>query len=1172
MPVTVSVKTNVNLKLSPALKFGGLQDPQLKEMGKIEMALETTLTKLAAGKSKIDPEVLIEKANEYRDSKFAGTHVYLAEREVLTNGKIKVKARIIRDDTEETVATYYAVFTVQKDEDQGFAVDVYTEKEWNENKRVIRESKLLPRRESQYPEDAKAIARYIKHEKNVDSLIKFAHENGYAATPTQKAFDYKQEIKALIEKLGVEVSLEDLESMMNREFFMVEYNDDVEKSDTTTIVDKFGNEHEVFWYAHSSNSAVHVITGASYYDVLIQRPWIDNEEKKDALKYLRERLVHEIGVMLGRPILEVRSNLETNNILDQRWKVLKEDPDATFEKLKLQVVDLDNVRDRDYAMAKGDIGYREVVEEKKTEKNPYWTRVEKGLKESILADNMARVDFANGRLVSALTSKKLEDQRKYRNILNLLYSSKKEIRKWVDVYDGGETQIQRSNFYNALQEEIKQWIYAKYKAITKREDIENIEDVLIENNEVFLRQIAKWFKQVLQAQIYINLGEVYASPITKELTHVKRGVTEKGETGFYFGELFLRKLAEKGEVYGAQKLAILMLDEAMHIGKEMVAHGTIEKAEDIDEKVDHILTLKPGEFPMKEADEAWEESIDDKPWKANLAGGNVGKSDEMIDFFERLKQFAEKDGSGTAMISGPAGSGKDMAVEAVYEMMGLAKEDVGGIDCGRLSGMGKQRQADVLAGLEIRDKKLFIVDNFECIDENLCSLLSFVSEPKRQLKILYLGRSKPPVPMKSKDLYNRIEMFFEMPAFSKRGDDIVRLAEHFNKQASKEHHIAYAPIDHFTGENLKEVIEKAGKITDPISIWDLRKLIYNIVAERALLFKRKKLPEDSPYLYGWRGITREYFSSAVITYADILYLQSFLINNIPNFEKLMEVTEIVVKEKYAAQKNIMPYFEQLAPRDAQGKPIGFYKGLKGEQPGLPEEKVKEEPIKWDKIEEDSKMWWKLYGKEIAKEVGIKIAPPVSNYTLFVANNIATDEDFNRKVTGDKDKYASRFGLERIPTDKSKEIVDSVLTEIKKQNLDPKNVMVQLPKGTGEITKLISNAPGIRFMIIDTKGLKDDGKTTSEEKAQYREIIYSMMLLARYADKDKPNPKLDSFLKYFVDFCFEDVHEKSELMDNYIEALKTEQLVNIVMVILSYKYMTKHILPDRATISAALMSA
>ncbi|MFH1395595.1 MAG: hypothetical protein ABIH09_05500 [Candidatus Omnitrophota bacterium] len=195
-------------------------------------------------------------------------------------------------------------------------------------------------------------------------------------------------------------------------------------------------------------------------------------------------------------------------------------------------------------------------------------------------------------------------------------------------------------------------------------------------------------------------------------------------------------------------------------------------------------------------------------------------------------------------------------------------------------------------------------------------------------------------------------------------------------------------------------------------------------------------------------------------------------------------------------------------------------------------------------------------------VGEQIAPPESNYTLFVLNDFVTDGEYGE----DQEDYGSRFGLERIGTTKPHEIVKDILGRIKelkesKKDFSSKNVIVQLPKEFAEksekyishVEKLKEEAPGIQFIVVDTG---QGAVKYAEGRKEYRRKIYTIMRLIKKLDEDI-SPELradvDMFLRRFLKDCLLNVDGTTDsLYENYIDALAKNKIVDILKTILLYK--------------------
>jgi 6-phosphofructokinase len=208
---------------------------------------------------------------------------------------------------------------------------------------------------------------------------------------------------------------------------------------------------------------------------------------------------------------------------------------------------------------------------------------------------------------------------------------------------------------------------------------------------------------------------------------------------------------------------------------------------------------------------------------------------------------------------------------------------------------------------------------------------------------------------------------------------------------------------------------------------------------------------------------------------------------------------------------------------------------------------------------------------IAGDVGREIAPPVQNYTLFASYGIMNDEEH----ASDKREYSDRFSLVRIMTNKTDETVKWVLDAVRDKGLNPRNVIVQLPREfaddcrKSELEKLASE--GVKYMIIDTSGI---GNELKGKRMVYRRNIYAKMLLARAINEDTDNGSpLYRLLRFFVESHIDDFEGKEALVDQYMEAIKKNQIIQAV---LSYKpikrYDTEEVYEEYKGIAAALMSA
>jgi hypothetical protein len=170
------------------------------------------------------------------------------------------------------------------------------------------------------------------------------------------------------------------------------------------------------------------------------------------------------------------------------------------------------------------------------------------------------------------------------------------------------------------------------------------------------------------------------------------------------------------------------------------------------------------------------------------------------------------------------------------------------------------------------------------------------------------------------------------------------------------------------------------------------------------------------------------------------------------------------------------------------------------------------------------------------------------------------------------EYGSVFDLEKIKPGRPGTIISRILKKIKARGLDPEDVIVQLPKffseEKAELKRLVDNAPGIRFIIMNGKGLKNEKKS-----AAYRKNIYAMMLLARKLDENTPeDSKLALLLKFFMEAYMGKKGNTPDIVDAYMGALVRNDIALIVKTVLSYKPIEKYDIPDYNKIAATLISA
>jgi len=826
----------------------------------------------------------------------------------------------------------------------------------------------------------------------------------------------------------------------------------------------------------------------------------------------------------------------------------------------------------------------------KADKGPYWYTVEEDLRRAVKEGKVIKITRDN-KIVKVnegyveMPEGFYPEGKSEKDIVEVITKTRKILNEWNK---HGAEPIWRSDT-------VQSWAQRICKTICAGK-VQSVSDDAIYTK--LLNAIQAWTNGAENMEVYVVLDSAYVSPRTKEVVHVGR----EGNR-IWLPELFLKevyRLSEQKSKEGMHRLmALLFTDEQQHVGKEGASHGKIKTYEGIGKKdADHILKSGYDEFPFREARAAWEKSMEGKmPWEPLLEGETVGGSPEMIKFFEDLREFAGNDMKRTALVQGVAGNGKTKVVDAVRHLMKIARDRIVRIDCRTFKHLSKDKAYEVLFGSGAEQpgaigralqvpRGLLVIDNFDELLFNspqgdmVMSILRDVKRgdsipssgstelDTRGLKVLCLADSTGPALsepkrlLETKGIWKEIQSNITLPKLIDREDDILRMAEYFNFEASKLWEIEYAPIDVFAGSAIMALV--AGN--NAITIWDIKELIETIVANRA---------------------KTECYSDYLITYTDIHTIDEETQATLPELRELWNFENIdIIRTYYDKQKELLPYFKEFVEKDAEGNSIGFYNGPLGEQPGLPRGGsgrywhrytypfIHSQPEADGVVDNDANQRKEKLNKltQYANVVGKLISPPQSRYTLFTAHDLATDEEYDEDISD----YKSRFVLERITTDKPEDIVGKVLKVIKEKKLRGEDVIVQLPaefsKEKHDLDKLIDGAPGIKFMVIDTKGLKEE--PDDENRKQYRDTIYSMMRLARYINENS-DIMVAGLLNCFVDYCFDNTIEASrrdKLIDSYLEALSLNKVTYIVNVVLSYEYMSKVKLPEKALLLKTLISA
>lgn len=617
--------------------------------------------------------------------------------------------------------------------------------------------------------------------------------------------------------------------------------------------------------------------------------------------------------------------------------------------------------------------------------NSYWKTVEEDVGAFREVDGkITELERAKDEYDSPISERENKD---FLHILDRSYSvleswSKMKINKIVD-----------------LPDPLKKWGEQKAREIKEKNPEKDMVDIHLN----ILANIKDYIKNALDAKIFMVNDEFYVSPRTEEVAHVRRGI-KQDDTGIYLGELFIKayyelmqsegKDAKVCEDFVCNDLALLLLNEGMHIGNPSAEHKKITSLEDFENVTEHIKLTYFDEICRN-----WKYNMP-KPWvtrDAVLPGRNIGNSEAIINVFDQLGRFVKSNTEHNLFIDGETGSGKDMAVQAVQALM--TEKDVQGkdlpvakINCAVLAGYKVDKLRELLYGKGeegqgwgiIRNllkqtmygshsnQPLLIIDNMQAADEimqnQLLELLS--SERKipmddstmldlKGLKIVF--SSKLQLAQLCNENFDRA--FYQylshnsisLPELSSRDEDIIFLAEFFNYAESKENNKPWAPLEKHAAEFIKEWF-KQGRDTEPFfdEIIDLKNFITEIVKTKSILLERLKAQGD---LGGEDVIGRKFmpssgkakdekrslnkvkgvFSKHVITLVDIIY-SSINKGFDPKRENIFRAYIAKFVAKYDHEESLFPYFkEELAPRDTKGKITGFYKGrYPWNQPGMTE--------------------------------------------------------------------------------------------------------------------------------------------------------------------------------------------------------------------------------------------
>lgn len=553
--------------------------------------------------------------------------------------------------------------------------------------------------------------------------------------------------------------------------------------------------------------------------------------------------------------------------------------------------------------------------------------------------------------------------------------------------------------YYLLPLKLRDWVDLKYRETSKKgrasmfDKDDNITEKLIKCAEDYLKK-ARETDVVMVKRMY------HASLRMRVPSHVGRGINQK-DALFWAGQGFLEAYLIKEGASGVSEFPFFLFNEAMHVGNPTdVLHEKIEKPEDIGFKIEHMELSR-----YTELDKNWRKYIT-KPWEPMIGGVTVGKTDEIISAFDEIKSFAEGDFFGTLLVEGAIGTGKTQSREAITKFMEIfenQKRRVWEVSCAELPNditelrhmfLGEKLTGGtfspgilpelIKASQTYPGRSLLIIDELPDaspqVQNFLIKLLNDTGEIglpngekldlENNLKIVcYANKTIDDLPdnVFRTDLKERIGQTVKLPDLSKRGEDIVRLAEKFNDEYSQKMKIPWSPIDENLGEMIKNWVDFYArwscyhgirKIGMEIQVRTLEKFMKELVLTRKGLLddlktkgelrkKGKKLPVEQE--------VREIFSKDYLTIADVAYANTDWFFERKDYKRdthyfFDEEKEIYYSskkyylKKYISGKPITPYFKELGALDGEGTPVALYTGPPGEQPGMTLSKAEDDGL------------------------------------------------------------------------------------------------------------------------------------------------------------------------------------------------------------------------------------
>ncbi|GEM_PF-3841726 len=1077
-----------------------------KDIGRIKLALEANLIGVDLA-AKVIEDLTVPENTVFSP---ADMHFFFSEMKSLPEGRLAIMCRIKEDGDRRT---YYAVFSPEKDEDKGFPIEVYTKSEWEKLEEALEFTGIVPEREQQQPEDAIAIDRYIEHEKEIDAFLAKKIQSGDSFTCSGNMVTALMEsFEERLRRIGFKNNGTIIEAIRKstvkaiKKKNIVFIHENEDKLPEIHIPDPMGDPQKIKVFSHASNNAVYI--------TLTDKEWAQFQSAKEGIESYGQDLADEDGRSDGMPLYKVSA---TSFMPKFEKRILHEM--GVIWGLRCWA----EAKNGGYVARNGLDKLAEVAESQE-EQQRYKDRMSSADPDQ---EGEFRIEMTPAeKLLSALVKQIQQNG----GIINL--DRNLEIRDYAaGEFSGANieeiaTPGKASRDIQAMED-----FDQVFKGAKNKEESWNTYDKVVKTIERISAEIEDRHKEeaIKTAKIGVVPGGKPGDTLVVTIKGNERiiGVYDS----FLHGVSHLVGLmSEDWHVQLQQNILDALIEGAV---SHEIGHG-FEGYSGIDL---HAL------FTDKEA----RDSIADEL----LLEQEEGQSD--TEFASIVAETLAD------MCIGGPGNVDYVSNKAAYLFYRLLSFS----PAGYVDGNGNMQSDDIR---DLVRKYYELNPHFEMwsggeVDNVTDRVVEYFNgffgpgTPWHDKEYMYSREEAPAEPKaeeaeaKRKEREAREAEIQELVKASYAGQESSsshsRKREAARQELAKYGQEALVAID-------KEIKKFAPRSMESRLLKTSRAIIMAAIRRRGGISAQQGTGERLPVSKETQRIIE-----AIETVDDLGLLEFIKGIGQGSGTKYMEET---VRDKLrqlfgthdlsSVERTINGNIDIKRAVDARYATVLNQRWQASEQLEIQEELGRMATF--------------------AREVGIEVAPPVQDYTLFTSYDFYKDKD---EYESDRRAYGSRFNLERIRTDRADNIVDSVLGVISQKSFAADHVIVQLPmkfadeRYQPELQKLMET--GVRFMIIDVEGLKED-----ENRADYRRNIYSMMLLARKIDKDTPkDSKLYRLLGFFIDSLFGDVENKPALIADYMESLiQNKDIVSLVKIILSYKPIERYEMPDYDKVSATLISA